>query len=274
MSIRPLPLLSVMLATGCVTILGLDEDRELAADGGAGGSSSIDGGAGASGATAEAYAARVLKDGAVAYYRMEEAAGEFENEVAGGPAAVPSGKITRAVAGKLGSAAEFDGTSGKATIGDVFDFDGVQPMSIEVWIKWRDTKPLSGPDYHQILHKGDSTANGQQGYNLSIDNTNSFTFTRIVDDGFFPARATPQEDVWMYLVGVYDGNRVKLYVNGALAPKDAPDTRPLPNTSGALVIGAATNWGYFAGAIDELAIYDKALGAATVKMHYDLANEP
>jgi len=75
---------------------------------------------------------------------------------------------------------------------------------------------------------------------------------------------------WVQLVGTYDGTAWHLYRNGVeLASADAP-ADALADTGGDWAIGSTGNgWeGLFSGAIDEVAIYDKALGATRIQAQY------
>jgi hypothetical protein len=79
-------------------------------------------------------------------------------------------------------------------------------------------------------------------------------------------------DAWVHLVGTYDGTRWVLYRNGASIASQT-------DTIGAVAIAADWAIGQrgsgtgraFAGAVDEAAIYSKALSADRVKAHYDAA---
>ena len=86
--------------------------------------------------------------------------------------------------------------------------------------------------------------------------------------------AVPAGDIsggnWIQLTGTYDGTTWRLYRNGAeIASAAAPGTA-LATTSGDWAIGSTGNgWeGLFNGAVDEVAIYDKALSAARIQAQY------
>ena len=75
---------------------------------------------------------------------------------------------------------------------------------------------------------------------------------------------------WIHLVGTYDGVNWKLYRNGAPVATNAAAIGALPVNNADWAIGAAGNgWaGNFAGSIDEVAIYNRALTASQVQAHY------
>lgn len=75
---------------------------------------------------------------------------------------------------------------------------------------------------------------------------------------------------WVHLVGTYDGTNWKLYRNGAQVASQAAPLGALAVDAGDWAIGSMGNgWANnFAGGIDEVAIYDKALTPAQVALHY------
>ncbi|MBM3841145.1 MAG: LamG domain-containing protein [Verrucomicrobia bacterium] len=75
---------------------------------------------------------------------------------------------------------------------------------------------------------------------------------------------------WIHLVGTYDGSNWRLYRNGAQVAAKADSVGALVVNNADWAIGSTGNgWeGSFAGAIDEVAIYNKALSASRVQAHY------
>ena len=78
---------------------------------------------------------------------------------------------------------------------------------------------------------------------------------------------------WVHLVGTYDGANWKLYRNGTPVANNAAAVGALTVNNGDWAIGATGNgWAdNFAGAVDEVAIYDHALSAGRVAAHYAAA---
>ncbi len=75
---------------------------------------------------------------------------------------------------------------------------------------------------------------------------------------------------WIHLVGTYDGVNWKLYRNGVRVATSPAAVGALPVTDGDWAIGSTGNgWANnFAGDVDEVAIYDKALSDASIATHY------
>src|SRR2546430_13959271 len=72
-------------------------------------------------------------------------------------------------------------------------------------------------------------------------------------------------NTWTHLAGTFDGAMVRLYVNGELVASQA-QTAALTATAGTLQIGADSYTGEnFAGRIDEVRIYNRALSAAEIQ---------
>ena len=70
---------------------------------------------------------------------------------------------------------------------------------------------------------------------------------------------------WTHLAGTYDGTNLRLYVNGVLTATRAVNGL-ITTSNGVLRIGGNAVWGeYFAGLIDEVRIYGRALSAREIQ---------
>ncbi len=70
---------------------------------------------------------------------------------------------------------------------------------------------------------------------------------------------------WRHLATTYDGASLRLYVNGALVSSTAV-SGAMANSSGALKIGGNAVWPeWFAGRIDDLRVYNRALSASELQ---------
>ena len=79
-----------------------------------------------------------------------------------------------------------------------------------------------------------------------------------------------------HAVAVYDSARLKLelYINGALV-HSVMDTRAMPEFASPAYIGAAPDTALdflYHGAIDEVAIYDHALTADRIALHFAIGH--
>ncbi|MBX2850118.1 MAG: FecR domain-containing protein [Phycisphaeraceae bacterium] len=90
------------------------------------------------------------------------------------------------------------------------------------------------------------------------------------------SRQAYQTRQWMHVAAVKDGPSMKLYINGELNSVGTDDSalfdRELTVRIGAntVLAGPKDDKRFFDGMIDELAIYDKALTAETIRQHYEL----
>jgi len=112
---------------------------------------------------------------------------------------------------------------------------------------------------------------------LHVENGSEYVLGTTDDTGFHGVRAPVGNDLgsgaWVHLAGVYDGTTWRLYRNGTQVGSQADAKGAVLVNDGDWAIGSTgSGWAdNFAGAIDEVAIYRKALGAAQVKAHYDAA---
>lgn len=79
---------------------------------------------------------------------------------------------------------------------------------------------------------------------------------------------------WYHIVGTYDGNAMRLYIDGQLDPA-SPVLRPGMVHAGVAGAYIGSNRGQYAfkGAIDEVRVYDRALSAEEVAQHHAAGRE-
>jgi hypothetical protein len=71
--------------------------------------------------------------------------------------------------------------------------------------------------------------------------------------------------VWTHLATTYDGTMLRLFVNG-VEVESRHETGAIEASAGRLRIGGNRVWGeWFRGQIDDVRIYDVAVGAAQIK---------
>jgi hypothetical protein len=214
--------------------------------------------------SAGAYAAAVLADGPVAYYRFEDSSDSnfAKDEVGAHPANVTAKGATFGGDGVAGHAVTFDGNAA-LDVGDVFDFAGKQPFSLELWVK-ATTSKRDG----QLLHKRDeSVANDFKGCVLYLGGGGEPHFEAWgVDMSAWSDDPLPADFAHVVLVVSYatgKGNAT-LYVNAQPATHGGFDNvLDLADTPQHLEIGRT-----FTGLVDEAAIYAKALPPDRILAHY------
>jgi hypothetical protein len=191
------------------------------------------------------------------------------NETTGTTAADSSGQnntgtitgATHVATGKFGGALSFDGTSNWVTIADANSLDLTTGMTLEAWVQptaigslWRCVILKEQPgSLIYALYAGDST--GRPAMDV---------FTT-ADIGFSGPTALGL-NAWIHLAATYDGTTQRLYVNGVQVATKAT-TGAIKTSTGALRIGGDASWPdeWFAGLIDEVRVYNKALTAAEIQ---------
>jgi len=134
-------------------------------------------------------------------------------------------------------------------------------VSLEAWIK-PTSLPSSGV-FRSVLTKAESYALQFNGPRLEFTIIQNGTRRRLqTPSGVIVAGGT------YHVVGTFDGTTQRLYVNGAQVASAALSGSATTNTR-ALVIGSWDGASeFFAGTIDEPAVYGTVLSAAQVAAHY------
>lgn len=225
------------------------------------------------GAPPSRYVTEVLADRPVAYWRLEETEGDVVHDETGRHHGRYVGNVVLRAKGALvddGVGVLLDGRTARLEMDDVFRFPGNAPYSVEGWIK--SLVPADETQSIPIFERGTPSA-PHHGYGMYFGQT--FTlFMRQIDlqEGFVQRGSALPRDEFVHFVATYDGESNRLYLNGELVGVGF-DPRPLPDVAGVFV------WGDFAeplgakltGALDELAVYDYALGEVRARAHFEAA---
>ena len=201
----------------------------------------------------------------VAAYGMNESSGTTVSDwTAKGHTGTISGAAWTA-SGKFGGALSFDGVDDLVTIADANDLDLTTAMTLEAWLY---PTASGGGSWRNVLIK---ERTGGEVYNLySNADTNAPVIyaVRAADPGApLDARGTTQLplNTWSHVAVTFDNVTLRLFVNGVQAGTRAV-SGPLLTSTGALRLGGNSIWGeYFAGRIDEVRIYNRALAASEIQ---------
>ncbi|MEA2170022.1 MAG: hypothetical protein QOF76_3322 [Solirubrobacteraceae bacterium] len=208
-----------------------------------------------------AYPSAVEADNPVAWWRLGDERGRTaEDTVIDHPGAyrkgVRLGQPGLLAGDPLDPAAAFDGADDQVKVANSRALD-LPNFSLEAWIR-PSRMPARGRSATIVSRAG--------AYVLRLDGS---LITFAVGTGR-PLRAksvplTIRRTV--HLVSSYDGARMRIFLNGRLVA-----TRELAHaavaTHAPLMIGSAARGDAFAGTIDDVAVYDRALPAARVMAHY------
>jgi PKD repeat protein len=199
--------------------------------------------------------------GSVAAYGFNEGAGSSVGDASGrGNIGVVSG-ATWAAAGRFGGALSFDGVNDWVTVADSASLDATTALTLEAWVRPSTT---SGSWRTALLKE----RTGGLCYALYAQTGALGPSAHVAVGGAEPrARSSSllSAGVWTHLAATYDGSMIRLYVNGTLAVSQAA-SGAVTSSTGALRIGGNSVWSeWFAGLIDEVRVYDRALTAGEIQ---------
>jgi hypothetical protein len=199
--------------------------------------------------------------GLVGAWGFNEASGTTVADASGNGNTGTISGATRTTGGKFGGALSFNGTSDWVTVPDSASLDVTTGVTMEAWVRptavgslWRCVLLKEQPSsLIYALYAGDSTGKAA---------TDVFT---TADKGLSGGTATPL-NAWTHLAATYDGATQRLYVNGVQVASKAV-TGAIKVSSGALRIGGDASWNneWFAGLIDEVRVYNRALSATEIQ---------
>ncbi len=174
--------------------------------------------------------------------------------------------------GRVKGALSFDGVDDYVEINGNNDFNLNSGLSFGAWVYFNG----NGKGNHIIISK--KYGNSLQ-YAFGRYNNDHKLFIGLNTGGWrdYKSDYVLEDNQWYYILGSYDKQNVKFYVNGELI-KSLSETRSINgDNSGRVVIGADANfpnWNEFTNAIiDEVKIWNRALNAEEVKREYESAPE-
>lgn len=215
-----------------------------------------------------AYAATVLADAPLDYYRLDEASGTSVQDLGslaqnGTTHAAPTQGVAGLLTGDPDTCYTFASASSQYVALPTSGLPtGAAAFSIEAWIKFA-ANPVT---VATIVWLGASFPNKvawvyldtSGKLNFSTDSATVLTTTAALTTG-----------VAHHVVATYDGANMRLYVDGALSVGPTAETFAITYSGGGANIGAtATPNQFWNGQIDEVALYGAALSAARVTAHY------
>ncbi len=219
------------------------------------------------------YATAVLDDNPVVYLRFGEANGskqtldEVSRRFIPLPPAVDLG-APGALENEANTAIELDG-SAHLTMPVGQEFSAFAAYTIEVWVN----QAPSPPGLAFIVDHENYEGGGRNGWNLLI--LGDIASERRISNSTHTAAGTAYAagGGWHHVVATMDGTRLFLFVDGALRA-DVPAALAIAPTNRPWTIGGQScsdcSGNSLIGALDELAIYDRALPASRITHHYNL----
>jgi PKD repeat protein len=228
---------------------------------------------------ADAYGATVYDASPNLYWRLDEASGTVANDVTpNGNNGNYTGGVTFGTAGAItgtsDTAVTFNGSNGVVSTNTAVA--GPSVYSEELWFK---TTTTSGG---KLIGFGSSATGLSSSNDRHVYMTNNGQLTFGVYTGAtttISSSASYNDGKWHQMVATQASDGMKLYVDGALVASNAAITTA-QSYNGFWRVGGdkASGWpnppssNYFAGAIDEAAVYPSELSAAQVGDHFAKGN--
>jgi glucose/arabinose dehydrogenase len=215
------------------------------------------------------YRAAVLGDGPIGYWRLGETSGTTAADETGTAPGTyvnaPALGVPGALTGNSNTAASFDGSSQYVDMTNSAPLNVSSAVSVEAWVK-PTTMPGAGNSATIAMKASDPP----YGYWLQLTDTDRAKFGLGIGGVNHPLSAggVVAPGSWYHIVGTYDGSVQRLYVNGALVASQ-PLSGTVDAVAGDFRIGTTRASEFFNGAIDEVAVFNKALTPAQVQAHYE-----
>jgi len=215
----------------------------------------------------ELYPAKVLRDGAVGYWRLGEPSGTtLVDSVASPHNGTYAGGVTLAQTGALAdgtTAALFNGTTGKATVATFNPLSGLAAVTLEGWVN-HNSVAWSGS--LEIFQSWNNT-----GHYLSVNTGLLFGSLKIsgVQRTLFSS-AVPTSG-WHHLALTWaSGDGLRCYLDGLFQNVSASFSGTLDSAAGVNIGSFDGTQLWFNGFLDEIATYPTALTVRQVAEHYGL----
>jgi RHS repeat-associated protein len=212
----------------------------------------------------------------VGYWPLDETTGTTAHDQTTNPANGTYNSVTLGGAGAIQTtsgdlSASFNGSNSYVSTGSPSKLQPSKSASLELWFK---TATASTMPIAQV--------GAGLGVRLSINSSGQVLGW--VDGSSTETQSAYKDGNWHYAVVTWDGSKVALYVDGALAAPYSGYSNPMtegaaPNyQSTGLTIGRDVNGNYLTGSVDEPAFYGSsvdtsgALTAGQIANHYAAAN--
>lgn len=201
--------------------------------------------------------------GLVGWWKLDEGEGLKVSDSSAGANNGTLHGAPQPVSGKVGGAREFDGNGDYVQIDNESRFDVSSGVTVAAWVK---VNAFDKP-WQAIVTKGDTAWRLQR---AEEGNTLEFACTGPTVPGGNPygslfgtqAIGTGQ---WYHVAGVYDDTRISLYINGVLdVSREASGTINTNDVPVMIGTNAEMPDRFFYGAIDDVRVYNHAIGAAEI----------
>ena len=196
-----------------------------------------------------------LTSGLMGFWPFENGSGTTADDLSGNGNAGTLANGPTWTTGQVGGALTLDGIDDAVTYTAAPELDDFSEITLSAWVNHSATT-----GWRSIIDKRDGAFDG---YDLYISSSGRL-FMR-VNNQTLQGTTVVADGTWHHVVGVYDGNQMLLYVDGVL---DASATVGSLTIDTWRTLRLGENWelgnSFFAGTMDEVRIYDRALDAGEV----------
>jgi len=233
---------------------------------------------GAACVSSSSYRDAVMSDGPIGYWRLGE---NFRDSSGHGQDLTVEGAAAAAAPGALACDADHAAgfsRNGWLTRSKTPQLEPKSAFSFELWMQQHGSPVV----YEKPIWYGDANGPpygswGFERWNTQTASTFSFFLNLQGDAPHLSSAVFTEQDRWYYVVGTYDGVKMRLYVDGQLdgelgAPEVNGGTIDYPDSYGFTIGACYGGCSLLSGIVDEVALYDKALSAERVAAHYAAAS--
>jgi hypothetical protein len=215
------------------------------------------------------YATEVLADTPIAYWRLGESSGTSAADSSGNNrngtyVGAPSLGSPGLVTGDPNTSVSFNGTNQSVDVADAPAFNLTGDLTLEAVVNM-----TGGENYRTIVAKHDG-AGDVSTYELRVQgSTGALQFVQRSTTGAYmtvTSNTTLAANTTYHIAATKSGSTVTLYING-VGDRTATFSSPVASNSRPLRIARRDGSKAFAGRIDEVAIYNKALTASRLAAH-------
>lgn len=219
-------------------------------------------------APTDGYGKAVYQDEPAAYWQLEESSGDVATDTGqSGNDGLVSGAVTKGAEGVAGGKSfNFGGSDG--VVAATAPTTNPTIYSVEAWFK---TSTTRGGKIIGFGNRNTGSSNNYDRHVYMLNDGRLVFGTYTGTENLVTTGGAYNNDAWHHVVATQSAEGMRLYVDGQLQ-----GTNPqagAQNYTGYWRVGGDSTWGgaasgYFAGSIDEAAIYASALSEARVRAHY------
>ena len=173
------------------------------------------------------------------------------------------------------SALDFDSDNDYIDIGDHPDFDGLDGLTVEAWIKAESL--TAGTGFDRFVTKSDTESSTSPGWRFQAhQDTGRIAFSSTINgvNEKVISSTTLSPSTWYYITATWDGLYLRIYVDGELEDTQSTGNSMSTNSYNVLIGGMRSDTGsiqestLFDGQMDEVRILDHALTNQEIEDDY------